>query len=554
MTQSKSSRTHASPDHDVVVIGAGFAGLYAVHKLRALGFAVQGFERGGDVGGVWYWNRYPGARCDCESYYYSYSFSRELEQEWDWSLRYSEQPEILAYLSHVADRFDLRRSIAFDTAVEAMVFDEETNLWTLTTTAGERLTTRFVVSAAGCISAIQRPSFAGLDDFAGDIHYTAAWPHEGVDFTGKRVGVIGTGASGVQAIPIIARQARHLTVFQRTANYVIPARNGPMGEEWRAWVKAHYDEIRAKCLASPGAVPFDSPHRKAVETPEAERQAVYERIWKLGGLRFFAETFSDLITDKAANETAAEFVRAHIRAVVKDPEVAERLIPRSHPIATKRPPLDDDYYETFNRPNVTLVDIAADPIDHFTAHALHTGKSRYDLDALVLATGFDAMTGALTRIDIRGRGGLTLKDKWAEGACTYLGLGMAGFPNLFTVTGPFSPSVVANMPTGVEHHVDWIADCLAYMREHDLAVIEPTQAAEEAWVAHAGEVASATLYPQTNSWYVGANIPGKPRRFMVYLGGFSAYREHCAGIASKGYEGFAFAPQPGAERAHAAAS
>ncbi|HXV01357.1 MAG TPA: NAD(P)/FAD-dependent oxidoreductase [Caulobacteraceae bacterium] len=540
-----------TPDHDAIVIGAGFAGLYAVHKLRELGFDVQGYEKGGDVGGVWYWNRYPGARCDCESYYYSYSFSRELEQEWDWSLRYSEQPEILRYLGHVADRFDLRRSIAFDTAVETMVFDEDHNLWTLTTSQGESVTARFVISAAGCISAIQTPRFAGLEDFAGDIHYTAAWPHEGVDFTGQRVGIIGTGASGVQAIPVIARQARHLTVFQRTANFVIPARNGPMGEEWRAWVKAHYDEIRAKCLASPGAVPFDSPHRKAVDTPEAERQAVYERIWKLGGLRFFAETFSDLITDKAANETAAKFVRAHIRAVVKNPEVAERLIPRGHPIATKRPPLDDDYYETFNRPNVTLVDIAAAPISHFSGHAVHTTGATYEIDALVLATGFDAMTGALTRIDMRGRGGLSLKDKWAQGAATYLGLGIAGFPNLFTITGPFSPSVVANMPTGVEHHVDWIGECLTYMREHGLEVIEPTEEAEEAWVAHAADVASGTLYPQTNSWYVGANIPGKPRRFMVYLGGFSAYREHCAGVAEKGYEGFAFQPSPGGPDRHA---
>ena len=535
-------RTEASSGAvlDAIVIGAGFAGLYAIYKLRQLGFRVQGYEKGGDLGGVWYWNRYPGARCDCESYYYSYSFSKELQQEWDWSLRYSEQPEILRYLSHVADRFDLRSHIQFDTTVESMVFDEETHLWRVTTSCGEVVTTRVVVSAAGCISAIQRPEYPGLDRFEGDLFYTASWPHGGVDFTGKRVGIIGTGASGVQAIPVIARQAAHLSVFQRTANYVIPARNEPMGEEWRAWVKAHYDEIREKCLASPGAVPFDNPGRKAVETPPEERQAIYERIWELGGLRFFAETFTDLITDKAANETAAEFVREHIRGVVKDPKIAELLIPRSHPIATKRPPLDDDYYETFNRPNVTLVDIAASPITHFSAHAAHTASARYDLDALVLATGFDAMTGALMRIAILGRDGVTLQEKWAQGASTYLGLGIAGFPNLFTITGPFSPSVVANMPTGVEHHVDWIAECMTHMRDHGLATIEPRPEAEQEWVAHAAEVASATLYPQTNSWYVGANIPGKPRQFMVYLGGFSAYRERCAAIAAQGYEGFTF--------------
>lgn len=551
MAGGKRASDWSAGDHDAIVIGAGFAGLYAIYKLRQLGFRVQAYEKGGDVGGVWYWNRYPGARCDCESYYYSYSFSKALQQEWDWSLRYSEQPEILRYLSHVADRFDLRANIQFETTVEAMTFDEATDLWRVRTSRGEEVTARVVVSAAGCISAIQKPQYPGLDTFAGEIFYTAAWPHEGVDFTGQRVGIIGTGASGVQAIPVIARQAKHLTVFQRTANYVIPARNGPMGDEWRAWVKAHYDEIRDKCLASPGAVPFDNPHRKAVETPPEERQAIYEQVWALGGLRFFAETFTDLITDAAANETAAEFVRAHIRKVVTDPKVAERLIPRSHPIATKRPPLDDDYYETFNRDNVTLVDIAAAPITHFTRNAAHTGEESYELDSLVLATGFDAMTGALMRIAIRGRGGQTLQDKWAAGASSYLGLGMAGFPNLFTITGPFSPSVVANMPTGVEHHVDWIADCLAHMREHGLTAIEASEAAEQQWVAHATEVADATLYPRTNSWYVGANIPGKPRQFMVYLGGFSAYRERCAAVADRGYEGFAFGEAPPRADEHA---
>ena len=547
MAGAKRARRWSAGDYDAIVIGAGFAGLYAVYKLRELGFRVRAFEKGGDVGGVWYWNRYPGARCDCESYYYSYSFSKALQQEWDWSLRYSEQPEILSYLRHVADRFDLRANIQFDTTVESMVFDEAADLWRVRTSLGEEVSARAVVSAAGCISAIQTPHYPGLDRFAGDVFYTAAWPHDGVDFTGQRVGIIGTGASGVQAIPVIARQATHLTVFQRTANYVIPAHNGPMGEEWRAWVKAHYDEIREKCLASPGAVPFDNPQRKAVETPPDERQAIYERMWALGGLRFFAETFTDLITDPLANETAAEFVRAHIRKVVKDPQVAELLIPRTHPIATKRPPLDDDYYQTFNRDNVTLVDIAASPITRFSDHAAHTAKAAYELDALVLATGFDAMTGALMRIATRGRGGVTLQEKWSDGASSYLGLGMAGFPNLFTITGPFSPSVVANMPTGVEHHVDWIADCLTHMRAHGLTSIEPSEAAEQQWVAHATEVANATLYPATNSWYVGANIPGKPRQFMVYLGGFSAYRARCAQVADKGYEGFAFgAPSPGA--------
>ncbi|MHB8528714.1 MAG: flavin-containing monooxygenase, partial [Caulobacteraceae bacterium] len=443
------------------------------------------------------------------------------------------------YLGHVADRFDLRREISFSTTVEGLAFDERAKLWRVTTSGGETLTARFVISAAGCISAIQKPDWPDLDRFEGEIHYTAAWPHEGVDFAGKRVGIIGTGASGVQAIPILARQAEHLTVFQRTANFVLPARNGPMAADWEAWVKANYDEIRAKCLASPGAVPWDGVHRSALDATPEERETIYQKVWELGGLRFFVETFSDLITSKDAND-AAEFVRARIRETVVDPDLAEKLSPRSHPIATKRPPLGDDYYATYNRSNVTLADIAASPITGFSARALETTDASYRLDALILATGFDAMTGALMRIEVKGRGGRALKEKWGEGASSYLGLGIAGFPNLFTITGPFSPSVVANMPTGVEQHVDWIAGCLEYMREHGLEVIEASKGAEEEWVAHAAEVANATLYPQTNSWYVGANIPGKPRRFSVYLGGFSAYRERCEAIAERGYEGFSF--------------
>lgn len=538
---------------DAVVIGAGFAGLYAAHKLRRLGFAVQGFEKGSDVGGVWYWNRYPGARCDCESYYYSYSFSDELQQDWHWTQRYPEQPEILTYLRHVADRFDIRPTFAFDTAVEKLTFDETTNLWSVTTSRGDRLKARFVITACGCISAIQKPDYPGLDGFAGELFYTGAWPHEPPSFAGKRVGIIGTGASGVQAIPILAREAAHLTVFQRTPNFVLPARNAALEPEWEAWVKDHYDEIRAKCLASPGAVPWDGVQRSALETPAEEREAIYRRVWELGGLRFFVETFSDLITSAEANDTAAEFVRARIREVVKDPKIAEMLSPRGHYIATKRPPLGDDYYATYNRPNVTLVDIAATPITHFTSSEAVTAAGRYPLDALVLATGFDAMTGALTRIDVRGRGGASLADEWGEGPQTYLGLGVAGFPNLFTITGPFSPSVVANMPTGVEQHVDWISDCLDYMRREGLEVIEPTAEAQAAWVEHAAEVADATLYPKVNSWYVGANIPGKARRFAVYLGGFSAYRARCQEIAERGYEGFRLERSPKQAREHAGA-
>jgi cyclohexanone monooxygenase len=524
-------------DCDVVVIGAGFAGLYAVYKLTRLGFSVIAFERGEDVGGVWYWNRYPGARCDCESYYYSYSFSDELQQAWSWSLRYSEQPEILRYLSHVADRFDLRRHIRFSTAVTQARFDEAMSLWTVTADNGDVVITRFVVSAAGCLSAIQTPDIPGLDRFDGEVHYTAAWPHQGVDFTGKRVGVIGTGASGVQAISRIAPQARRLTVFQRTANWVIPVWNAPMSAEFDAWSKAHHAEFRAKCLASAGGVPFDPPKTTTFEVSAQEREAIFKDYWARGGTQFFG-AFSDLFVDLEANDAAADVVRRYIRAVVDDPVVAETLIPTDHPLGTKRPPMDDDYYATFNLEHVSLVDIRAAPITGIEGRTLHAGDQAFELDALVLATGFDAITGALLSIDITGSGGRSLREEWAGGARTYLGLGMAGFPNLFTVTGPLSPSVLANMPTAVEQHVDWIADCLVHMRARRWARIEPTPAAQDAWVSHVAEVAGGSLYQRANSWYLGANIPGKPRQFGVYLGGFSAYRQRCDAVAARDYEGF----------------
>jgi len=540
-TSTSGETTNARPveAYDVVVIGAGFAGLYAVQRLARLGLKVLAFEKGGDVGGVWYWNRYPGARCDCESYYYSYSFSQELQQEWDWSLRYSEQPEILSYLGHVADRFGLRDHIRFDAAVTRAHFDEATSRWRIEASDGSRVEAQFVVSAAGCLSQIQWPDIPGLHRFKGDLWHTAAWPHEGVDFSGKRVGVIGTGASGVQAIPRIARQASHLTVFQRTANWVLPAANRATSPEFDAWVKTNYDAIREQCSNSAGAVPFDLPTRSALETSEAERRARYESLWATGGMRFFT-AFTDLFTSLEANETAQAFVRERILATVHDPEVARRLIPFDHPIGVKRPPVDDDYYATFNRDNVTLVDIREAPIQEITADAVFTTEHHYELDDLVLATGFDALTGALLAIDIRGRGGVSLRETWGEGPRSYLGLGVAGFPNLFTVTGPLSPSVLANMPTAVEQHVDWIADCIVHMRERGLKTIEATEAAEGEWVAHSDEVVSGTLYPRAGSWYFGANVPGKPRKFGVYLGGFAAYRERCEAIAKDDYAGFRF--------------
>jgi cyclohexanone monooxygenase len=530
----------AAGDFDAVIVGAGLAGLYMLHRLRALGLSVRVFEAGSGVGGTWYWNRYPGARCDVESIDYSYSFSDELQQEWSWSQRYATQPEILRYINHVADRFDLRRDIQFETRVTSARFDEAALRWTIETERGDRVSARFCVMALGCLSAAQMPKYAGLETFQGTRYHTGHWPHEEVDFTGQRVGVIGTGSSAIQSIPIIARQAKHLYVFQRTPNFSVPAHNAPLDPEYERWVKAHYAELRRKNRESRSG--FVVPTNANTETPalEAEpdeRQHEYEARWARGGFGLLS-AFADLLTNKEANETAAEFVRSKIRAIVHDQAVAELLAPRAYPIGTKRLCVDTDYYETYNRDNVTLVDIRSAPIEEITPGGLRTRDAEYELDSIVFAIGFDAMTGALFNIDIRGRGGCRLKEKWADGPRTYLGMASAGFPNLFIITGPGSPSVLSNMMISIEQHVDWIADCVEYLCERSLAAIEATVDAENDWVQHVNEVGNATLYPLANSWYMGANIPGKPRVFMPYVGGVGAYREKCHDVAAKGYEGF----------------
>ncbi|HEY7907978.1 MAG TPA: NAD(P)/FAD-dependent oxidoreductase, partial [Thermomicrobiales bacterium] len=518
-------------------VGAGLAGLYMLHRLRGLGLSVRVYEAGGDVGGTWYWNRYPGARCDIESVDYSYSFSDELEQEWRWSERYAGQAEILRYINHVADRFDLRRDIQFETRIAAAHFDEAMARWVIRTDSGERVSARFCVMATGCLSTAQVPDFAGLDTFAGRWYHTGNWPHEGVDFTGQRVGVIGTGASGIQSIPIIARQAAHLFVFQRTPNFTIPAWNAPLDPEHERSLKANYAEHRRKNRESRAGFVVPVNETPALAATPEERQRAYEARWARGGFGF-TSAFADIGTNREANETAAAFVRAKIRVIVHDPTVAEMLSPQDHPIGTKRLPLDTDYYETYNRANVTLVDVRKDPIETITPTGLRTQDAQYALDSIVFATGFDAMTGTLLNMDIRGRGGCALKPKWAEGPRTYLGIATAGFPNLFLITGPGSPSVLSNMIISIEQHIDWVADCIAYLRARGFTTIEATTEAEEAWVAHVNEVADTTLYPLANSWYVGANIPGKPRVFMPYVGGVGAYRQKCDAVAANGYEGF----------------
>jgi cation diffusion facilitator CzcD-associated flavoprotein CzcO len=549
MTSSKVTSEEPEPGRvrelDAVIVGAGFSGLYMLYRARdVLGLKTRVYEAGDGVGGTWYWNRYPGARCDSESYYYSFSFSEELEQEWQWTHRYPEQPEILAYLNHVADRFDLRRDIQLSTRVVEATFDEATNRWNVRTDGGERIRAQFFISAVGCLSTTNVPKIPGLESFEGDWYHTGQWPHEGVDFAGKRVGLIGTGSTGIQAAPVIAAEAEHLTVFQRTPNFSVPARNGPLDPEETRRIKANYREVRRRSRESSFGFPYTVAESSALDHSPEERQTVYEKLWELGGIRFLAGSFNDLIRNKEANDTAAEFIRAKIRETVKDPAIAEKLLPTDHPYGTKRPPIDTDYFETFNRENVTLIDVRESPIVEITPRGVRTRDGETELDIIVFATGFDAMTGSLLKIDIRGLGGRSLREKWEEGPRTYLGLQVAGFPNLFMITGPGSPSVLVNMPVSIEQHVEWISDCVRYMRDKGLSRIEPTPAAEQAWVEHVSEVANETLFPLANSWYVGANIPGKTRVILPYVGGMTAYRERCAEITSRGYEGFVFAAEP----------
>jgi len=533
-------------EFDVVIVGAGFAGMYMLHRLRGLGMSARVFEAGSGVGGTWYWNRYPGARCDVDSMEYSYGFSDELQQQWRWSERFAAQPEILRYANHVADRFGLRSDIRFDTRVTAAVFDESDARWEVATRGvapgapERRVRARHLVMATGCLSSTNLPKFPGIESFRGESYHTGQWPHREVDFTGKRVGVIGTGSSAIQAIPVIARQAGHLTVFQRTATYTVPARNAPLDPAHEARIKAEYRAFRERNARLPNAfgnvmARSDTP---ALSVDEQARRRAYEERWQVGGLVFLG-AFGDLMLDARANETAAEFVRGKIREIVKDPETARLLTPRQV-IGCKRLCIDSGYYETFNRPNVTLVDVSGTPIEAITPAGVRVGGVEHALDCIVYATGFDAMTGTLLKIDIRGRGGMRLRDKWDAGPRTYLGLGVAGFPNLFTVSGPGSPSVLTNMIVSIEQHVDWIAACLATLRDAGRTTIEATEAAEDAWVHHVNAVADRTLFPSCNSWYLGANVPGKTRVFMP-LPGFPEYVAKCNEVVARGYEGFTIA-------------
>ena len=528
------------PALDAVVIGAGFAGLYMLHRLRKLGMSARVIEAGTGVGGTWYWNCYPGARCDVESMQYSYGFDDPLQQEWTWTERYPKQDEILRYINHVTDRFDLRRDIHFNTRVASAVYDETSRLWTVRTQHGDAVTARFVISAVGCLSAARVPDMPGLDTFKGRWFHTGTWPQdEKVDFTGQRVAVIGTGSSGIQSIPVIAKQARELVVFQRTPNFSIPAWNGPLSADVQLDWKASYPEHRERARETRSGILYDYGTRPAASVGDEERQAEYERRWARGGTNF-THAFNDLYTDQFANDTASEFVRGKIRGLVKDPAVATLLTPTDHSIGTKRICVDSDYYATFNLPHVKLVSLKADSIRDIVPEGIRTESTTHAVDAIVFATGYDAVTGSLDLIDIRGIAGQSLKAKWAQGPRTYLGLMSAGFPNLLTITGPSSPSVLTNVIMSIEQHVEWIADCLAHMQACGQHSVACTLQAEDDWMVHAHEVASKTLFANANSWYTGANIPGKPRTFLPYIGGLGNYTVICKDIVAAGYRGFTF--------------
>ncbi len=530
-------------DLDVVVVGAGFSGIYAVYAFRSAGLTVKAFEAADGIGGTWFWNSYPGARCDVESKDYSYSFSPELEQEWSWSERYPAQPEILRYLNHVADRFDLWPHIQLNTRVTGASWDADTGTgagaWAVATSDGGTVTARYLVSAAGCLSEFQVPDLPGLDEFEGPWYHTARWPKEGVDFTGQRVGLVGTGSTGIQVAPEIAAVAEHLYVFQRTANFAVPNRNRPWEEAEERAFKSRYREYRNEARESFLGVPITGTGRPVLSEPPEDVRRLFTQRWEAGGGMPFLGAYTDVLVSQEANDVVAEFMRDRIRETVDDPAVAELLCPRGYPVGAKRLCQSDDYYAMFNRPNVSLVDIRSTPIESVYPGGLKTSADSYDLDALVFATGFDALTGALFAMDIRGAGGVPLREAWAAGAQTYLGVATAGFPNMFIITGPGSPSVFSNMVLSIEQHVEWVRDCIVWLRAHGHATIEPTAQAQAAWMEHVSEVAYATLFPKADSWYIGANIPGKPRVFTSYLAGCGPYRAKCDAVAAAGYEGFA---------------
>lgn len=539
ITEKKNNKNRLNNlDLDVVVVGAGFAGLYMLQRLRSMGFSTKVFESAADVGGTWYYNRYPGARCDIMSIDYSYSFDAELETEWQWSEKYATQPEILRYLQHVAKKYDLRKDIEFSTRIKSATWNEKETKWHLQTNQGNQIRCRFYVMATGCLSVPKSLDIEGVEKFGGATYTTGKWPHEGVDFSGMRVAVIGTGSSGIQAIPLIAEQAAALTVFQRTANYSIPAHNGEIDPKRLAQKEANVEAYREAARWSLAGVPGPVSDKGAMQVSEQERQTRYEEAWNRGELVATVTTFNDLGANPASNETISAFVREKVRAKVNDPKIAELLSPKDFPLGTKRLCLDTNYYETYNLPHVRLVDLRKSPITTITEKGIETSSESMEFDVIVFATGFDAMTGAIAAVDITGRKGIKLRDKWIDGPETYLGLMSVGFPNLFMITGPGSPSVLSNMVVSIEQHVEWISDCIDHLRHEGLHRIEPTKIAESSWGQHVNDYGAISLFSQANSWYLGANVPGKPRALLPYIGGVDVYRKICDEVVNKDYLGF----------------
>ena len=541
----------STEQYDVIVIGAGVSGMYALHHMREMGLSVRVYDGAKDVGGTWWYNRYPGARVDGPgSPFYCYSFSDELMKEWDWAETQSEQSAVLDYLEHVADRFDLRKDIQFETWVEDAQYDEAAQSWTVQTSTGVRATAQFLICAVGALSTANMPDIPGIHDFGGECYHTGRWPHEPVSFEGKRVAVMGTGSSGIQSIPEIAKEAAHLTVLQRTPQFAFPAGNRPISPEEMAEARANWETLRDKMYAHASGFPFDpNPDRSALDDTPEQRQALYESLWQRGGFGFFLNLYNDIAVSEESNATLADFVRAKIRETVKDPETARKLMP-DHFVITKRPILHDGYFEAYNRDNVSLVDLREDPIERFTETSVITRSGEHPIDALVLATGFDAISGTMLRLNPKGRGGMSLQERWADRFHNYLGMTIHGFPNLFVIHGPGSPGVFYNMPLGAERQIDWIGDFMRHMSEKGLSAVEPDTEKEGAWADEVAGIANATLFPRTDSWWTGANIEGKPRYFSAYLGG-SIYYMRIGDVAAKGYEGFSFEPSRYAQDAEA---
>lgn len=525
---------------DAVVIGAGFSGLRMLWELRQLGLTVRVIEAAPDVGGTWYWNRYPGARTDSESWVYAFSFSKDLQDEWNWTERYPTQPEALAYLQHVADRFDMRRDIEFETRMESAIYDETTSRWTVTTDHGDQYTCRYFIPATGVLSLPYTPPFPGIESFEGESYVTGRWPDKPVDFTGKRVAVIGTGATAIQAIPIIAQTAAQVLVFQRTPNYVLPARNYTISDDERQAIRSTYDTVWEQAREHFFGVAMENPVGALKDATPAEQQRILEYGWEIGGFRYIFETFSDLLIDDQSNEVAAEFIRNKIRAIVRDPETAELLCPKDYPLVGKRPPLGHFYYEAFNRDNVSLIDISENPITEITAHGVRTATDEHQADVIIFATGFDAVTGTLKSLDMRGTGGVLLRDKWDSGPRTHLGIAIDGFPNMFLICGPQTP--FANLPVVIDGIVDWIGQAIRFLEENGFTAMEATPDAVEAWGKHMDELVNATVLARgKRSWFLGDNIPGKTHAVLFYFGGVGNYRQECRGAAESGFKGFEFA-------------